>query len=424
MATTALAKRGADLASLLRSAEKKNEIARALPRHISSDNFIRTALTTVQKTPALLQCSAASIYSALLEAASLGLQVDGQLGHAYLVPFGDKATMIVGYKGMITMAARSSRPCMIEARAVYEADEFDYGYGLDSWLKHKPVRVSPTEMREAKETGVDPRGELVAAYAVARYAGGGGTQFHVCEADEIEEAKNRSRAKTGPWITDYAPMAMKTAVRRLAKFLALSTEDMAAIHRSLGDEDAYEAEARDAEFEVVDEAPSIDLEGMEGVEAPEDATQRETPAQRKRGRPKGSKNKPKPAKAPQKAQKPPAKAQEKAPEPAANEIHDDQDDGEVDDDIWGEASEEPDEKPQEVYPEEPLGAPIERSTKGLITAHFNDGDITRDQLKGLLAVFGVPQVSDLTENRAKQMCDWIRNGLVETAIRNFLARRV
>ena len=58
---------------------------------------------------------------------------------------------------------------------------------------------------------------------------------------EVEAIRSRSKAgRSGPWVSDWAEMAKKTAVRRLVKLLPLSIEDEAAIKRI----DALEFEDR------------------------------------------------------------------------------------------------------------------------------------------------------------------------------------
>ena len=48
--------------------------------------------------------------------------------------------------------------------------------------------------------------------------------------DEVESIRNRSKAKDrGPWVTDYEAMALKTVIRRAAKYLPLSTEAQIAV---------------------------------------------------------------------------------------------------------------------------------------------------------------------------------------------------
>jgi recombination protein RecT len=146
--------------------------------------------------------------------------VNTPLGQAYLIPFKDKrgqlhAQLIVGYQGMMDLARRSGDVGSIQARCVYEGDEFEYEFGLEPMLKHRPC-PSP--------------GKLQYVYAVARMKAGGEPVFTVLSADKVEGFRKRSRARNeGPWVTDYDAMAMKTAVRRLFTWLPKSAEVAQAI---------------------------------------------------------------------------------------------------------------------------------------------------------------------------------------------------
>lgn len=195
----------------------KSQIAMALPRHMTPERMMRIVLTTVQRNPSLLQCSPESIFGCVVEASQLGLEPDGILGHAYLVPFHNKHTrrkecqLIPGYKGLVDLARRSGQLVSIFAHVVYEKDEFDFEYGLDLKLRHKP------------SSEANP-GPVIAAYAVAKLKDGG-VQFDVMWRHQIDRIRARSQSSgNGPWVTDYEEMAKKTVVRRLCKLLPASVE--------------------------------------------------------------------------------------------------------------------------------------------------------------------------------------------------------
>lgn len=189
----------------------KPQIALALPRHLSADRMLRIAMTSVRRTPALLSCTPQSLVGAVIQAAQLGLEPDGVLGHAYLVPYKDTCQLIVGYKGYIDLARRSGQISTIYARVVYAKDQFDYSFGLNETLEHIPSR--------------DPQpGDIVFAYAVIKMKDGG-IQFDVMNKREIDAIRERSASKNdGPWVTDYAEMAKKTVLRRVCKMAPLSVE--------------------------------------------------------------------------------------------------------------------------------------------------------------------------------------------------------
>lgn len=185
------------------------EIARALPKHMDPDRIARIAITLIGGNPQLAACTSESFLGALMTASQLGLE-PGPLGEAYLVPYGNKVTFIPGYKGLIKLAWQSEQLKHIDAHEVYEGDDFDYAYGLEPFLRHKPTRGQ--------------RGKVTDVYAVATFLNGG-SAFVVMGVDDVEAIRKRSKAsKNGPWVTDWNQMAKKTALRQLAKFLPMSTE--------------------------------------------------------------------------------------------------------------------------------------------------------------------------------------------------------
>lgn len=196
--------------------QMKGEIARALPRHLNADRLARIMLTEVRRTPLLAQCTPASFGGAIMTCAQLGLE-PGVTGEAYLLPFRNgrkncyEVQLIIGYQGMVKLFWQSPLARSLDAQTVYQEDDFDYAYGLEPKLTHKPSLKSD-------------RGPVIAWYAVATMTNGGAA-FIVMSRSDIEKIRTRSRAKDdGPWKTDYDAMARKTAIRQLFKLLPKSAE--------------------------------------------------------------------------------------------------------------------------------------------------------------------------------------------------------
>jgi recombination protein RecT len=192
----------------------KPEIEKALPKVITVDRFARMALTAVRVNPKLAQCTPMSLMAALMQAAQLGLEPNTPLGQAYLIPYGDQAQFQIGYKGMIDLAHRSGQFRSIYAHAVHEKDDFDYQYGLNQDLKHKPA--------------VKDRGEVVGYYAVYHLLNGGYGFIYMSREEVEKHAQKYSPAvKWGwesPWETEFDEMAKKTVLKKLLKYAPVSVE--------------------------------------------------------------------------------------------------------------------------------------------------------------------------------------------------------
>ena len=171
---------------------------------------------------------------------------------------------------MIDLARRSGQVVSLDARAVYEGDKFDVVLGLDSRIDHVP------DWQNANRT--DPK-KLTFVYAIAKLKDGG-YQFEVMSRAEVDAIRARSKAKDdGPWVTDYAAMAIKTVVRRLFKFLPVSIEMQTAIgldEQADAGVNQQMAAVLDGEYAVIDDhsgsgaEPSEDGGGAGGGDPPQD----------------------------------------------------------------------------------------------------------------------------------------------------------
>lgn len=215
--TTAVAKRPIDTIRTLLE-KSKGQIAAALPKHLNAERIVRVTMTSIQRNPDLLDCDPISLVGAVIQSSQLGLEPDGILGHAYLVPFRNmkkggrlEVQFIPGYKGLIDLARRSGQVNRISAHIVYDGDVFKMEFGTSEVLEHIPVPPSQ-------------RGERKGVYAVAVLKDGS-THFEWLWEEEVQKVKAQSKAsKFGPWVTHEDEMIRKTAIRRLVKYLPLSVE--------------------------------------------------------------------------------------------------------------------------------------------------------------------------------------------------------
>ncbi len=212
-----------EIAGYLKRDSVKEQIASALPKHMTADRLARVVLTTIRTNPTLLECTVPSLMSCTMQAAQLGLE-PGLLGHCYFVPFNRKirgsgstpdrwvkdVQFIIGYKGLLDLVRRTGDVKEIAAHAIHERDEFQVVYGYESTLKHVPA--------------FGERGAVIGFYAYAQTSDGG-RYCEVMSLDEVKAIRDRSKSKdNGPWVTDFAEMGRKTVLRRLCKYLPISIE--------------------------------------------------------------------------------------------------------------------------------------------------------------------------------------------------------
>jgi recombination protein RecT len=195
-----------------------------LPKHLTSERVIRLAYQAKTTDTKLAQCSDESIVNCVMEAGRLGVE-PGVPSGAYLVPFRNKgggweAQLIVSYQGLIEIAYRSGKVAGIWAKKIHEHDEHKIREGSEGTkVHHIPVLTN--------------RGSMIGVYACARMKDSDVVLCEWMSKDDVDAIRKRSKAgNSGPWVTDYEAMALKTVIRRLCKILPKTPALVAAIEDS------------------------------------------------------------------------------------------------------------------------------------------------------------------------------------------------
>lgn len=227
---------------------KQGGFAALMPKHLTPERMVKGFLAAATRNPKLLECTQISILNTVLTAIALGLEIGRPRGGMYAIPFFNnkinayEAVAVPDYRGLIQIAVNSGRVLSIEAREVYEGDEFDYAYGLNPYCTHKPAAKG--------------RGDLTHVYAVAAIKDGP-PSFEVMTTEDVDAHRARSKAKdSGPWKTDYPAMALKTVIKKLCNLLPQAQEDKLAL--------AMEVDSRRERGEgIADLFDVIEIEGEE-----------------------------------------------------------------------------------------------------------------------------------------------------------------
>ncbi len=247
----------------------KPAIAQAIPQHLTPERMLRIATTSIRTNPKLKICTPESLLGAVMQCAQLGLEPT-ILGHAYLVPYRnkrevngkttwvDEAQFQIGYKGLIELARRTGQVSSIMAQAVHENDEFDYEYGIEEKLRHKP--------------GDGDRGDVIKYYAYAKFKDGG-YSFLVMSRKDIEihrdrfSKSQRNGVHFGPWKDHFDEMAKKTVLKALMKYMPISIEFSRAV-----DQDETTKHFDDNTRDMTDVLDMTDYSGEPEPEALEETT--------------------------------------------------------------------------------------------------------------------------------------------------------
>lgn len=186
-----------------------------MPDHVADKNrLIRIFLSEIRRNPQLMNVDPASMLKVLAQASYIGLEISSLTGKAYIVPFKNEATLIIGYKGYISLAMRSKKISNIFASSVHEGDIFDVSLGCYPKITHIP--------------NYKKRGDAFCYYAIA-FFNDGKTRFEVMTKDEIEKIRDnidaykyaKEKGRKTPWVTHFDEMAKKTVIRRLFKYLQI-----------------------------------------------------------------------------------------------------------------------------------------------------------------------------------------------------------
>lgn len=222
-----------------------------------AESFKTQAMLTISKSEKLQNCTSASLFQCVMDAASMGFKLDGRMCHA--VPYGKTAQCIPDWKGLVNLAIHTKVIKRATADVVVATDHFRFGREaggeiFEHWYDHTKSRT----------------GDIVGAYCRIIFPD---NSYHVewMHVDEINAIRGRSRAaKSGPWVTDFNEMAKKTVVKRALK----PYQDTKELQNAYTLSDAEYQTVDAVDFETKTETGSAEaLRGLlatEGQPAPEE----------------------------------------------------------------------------------------------------------------------------------------------------------
>ena len=195
--------------------------------------FITSIISAVNATPALEECTNASIFSAAMLGAGLKLSPSPQLGNYYMVPFKDKnkgmvAQFVLGYKGYIQLAIRSGEYKRLNVMAIKEGELIHFN-PLEEDIEVK--LIEDEEQREQAPTaGYYAFFELSNGYRKAIYWSKAKMEQHALKYSAGYKGDKERGTKYTFWSKDFDGMAYKTMLRQLiSKWGIMSIEMQRAV---------------------------------------------------------------------------------------------------------------------------------------------------------------------------------------------------
>jgi len=158
----------------------------------------------------LRACTPASVYLALMACAVTGLLPGKLRGLAYLIPFGNQATFMIGWRGYKYQAIRAGLD--FQSAVIRQRDDFDFDKGTLAFVRYKPALGGGGEIIGSAAWCKMPRGGLELEW------------LDMVALAAVQKAAEK-RAPSPAWRGDFRDQMMrKSALRRLGKQVEMGEE--------------------------------------------------------------------------------------------------------------------------------------------------------------------------------------------------------
>ncbi|HHT9137761.1 MAG TPA: recombinase RecT [Candidatus Wunengus sp. YC60] len=195
--------------------QNKKSIESLLPSTENPVQYLAQAFNFVCQNPVLTQCSIESLFQAVKDAAQSNLALNGYMGEAYIIKYGNQAKFQIGYKGILKHIYNTGDVTYAYANPVYKGEHFKYQYGTNEYLEHIP---------EGREGDTDA--DILYFYGILKLKDGY-TAFKVMTKDEIDKVRRISKCPNSPaWTNFYPSMGCKSVLIRVANTMKKATKEL------------------------------------------------------------------------------------------------------------------------------------------------------------------------------------------------------
>jgi len=180
--------------------------------------FRASVLDLYSTETGLQNCDPKAVLVEVLKACALKLPIVKNLGFAYVVPFKNKPTFTIGYKGLIQLAQRTGQYKFINADIIYE------GMLIDK----KEFRLTG----ELDITGDIISDNITGYFAYIELHNGFQKAFYM-PIEKVQKYGKKYSPSYGsnfsPWVNEFDKMAMKTCLRQLISVYGVMSSEMQTI---------------------------------------------------------------------------------------------------------------------------------------------------------------------------------------------------
>lgn len=211
-----------------------------------TQQFMSSILTLVNSDKSLNACNSYELFNCCLMSAALKLPFNKDLGQAWIIAYGGKPQLQIGWKGFMQLAQRSGQfrtiHCTdVKAGEIKNIDRLSGEIEFD-WMQDDAERV---------------KAETVGYVAYFKLLNGFEQTLYMTKAELEAHAKKYSQTYKkgyGVWKDNFDAMARKTVIKLILNRYAPLSVDM---------QRAIELDQADADGNYIDNRPIIEVEEAE-----------------------------------------------------------------------------------------------------------------------------------------------------------------
>lgn len=188
----------------------------------NADDFVTNLVSLMNANTALKECDQESLVAAALQAQSLNLSLNKNLGQAWIVPFKDNsdrtrsrvlATFQIGYKGYVQLAIRSGYYRKINVLSIKEGELRSYD-PLNEEIEADLIQ-DPLQRIQAESIGYYAMFEYLNGFRKTMYWPKEVMKAHAIQYSPAYKSDTLKKTAYSFWAKDFDGMAYKTMLRQL-----------------------------------------------------------------------------------------------------------------------------------------------------------------------------------------------------------------
>lgn len=258
-------------------------VANAISDKAKASRFVTSLITLCSMNPDLQECDRATLVSAALNAETLGLPLNNQMGFGYVLPYKDKknnrtvAQFQVGWRGIIQLMIRSGQMKKIHVIEVRAGELIKFNPILNDFEFR--YLESEEERAKAPVIGYYCFFETTNGYVQELYWTKEKMELHAKTYSPGYAADLKKNTQFTFWAKDFDGMAKKTMLKQISKFAPMSVDLVKAIESDqavINEDGTYNYIDGNDNEDIIEAAPKVDENGVV-VEAEAEPVKEEVP---------------------------------------------------------------------------------------------------------------------------------------------------